>query len=69
MTTGTVQLNVRVAPALLAKLRRLADREKTTLGYEVNVALRAHLDASEQRRKGAMARHAIRRGEHTNDVG
>ena len=50
--TGTVQLNVRVAPELAVKLRRLAAKQNTSLNHEANVALRAHIDANEQTRKG-----------------
>lgn len=49
MATATEQLNIRVAPTLAAKLRRLAQRQKTSVSHEVNIALRAHIDASERR--------------------
>jgi hypothetical protein len=35
--------------AMHRKLKRLADRESTSMTYEVLTAVRAHLDASEKR--------------------
>lgn len=49
MSTATVQLLVRVPEPMHRKLKRLAERERTSMNYEVQTALRAHLDASEKK--------------------
>ena len=49
---GTVTLTHRVPPAMADQLKRLAQREGTSANHEMTMALRAHLDADRQRRKG-----------------
>ena len=49
---GTATIYLRVPPALADDLKRLAQRERTTVNHEATVALRAHIDADRQRRGG-----------------
>jgi hypothetical protein len=47
----TVEFSVRMPKPTHTKLKRLAERELSTLNREILVAVRAHLDASERRGK------------------
>jgi hypothetical protein len=50
MASESVQLNTRVPSVIHRDLERLAKRERTTITHEVNIALRAHIDADKRRR-------------------
>jgi predicted HicB family RNase H-like nuclease len=49
--TGYDSFTVRVPKAVAKRLRKVAERELSSLNREVNIAIRAHLDASERGQK------------------
>lgn len=49
--TGFESFTVRVPKATAKRLRAVAKREFSSLNREVNIAIRAHLDAMERGRK------------------
>ena len=49
----TAELKVRMPLKLAQRLRLLAEDELSSMNREAVIAIRAHLDASDQRRKGA----------------
>lgn len=51
MAVATIPFQIRVPEAVHRELVKLAAREGTSMNYEVNVALRAHIDASKRREK------------------
>lgn len=49
MTTAEYEsFTVRVPKPTAKRLRKLAEREMSSMNREVNIAIRAHLDASER---------------------
>ena len=46
MAKETSQYSVRMAPAYHRALAALARRQGTSINHEVNIAIRAHLDAN-----------------------